>query len=153
MSSRAGRSGFTLIEVLVVCVILGGLALIGTVGFRNFVEHARLESATHALYTALSDARSAALSAERGEQYGVAIEPGRFIRFRGGEYDPADSQNQVTEFAGITATAELEGGATTVVFEKRTGRAAQSGVITLVQDATNASTTLTIAPSGVVSPE
>lgn len=153
MFPNAGRSGFTLIEVLVVCVILGGLAFIGAIGFRNFVQHARLESATHDLYTVLSDARSAAISAERGEQYGVAIEPSRIIRFRGGEYDPADPHNQVTEFFGITATAELDGGATAVIFEKRTGRAAQSGAITLVQEATNASTTLTIAPSGVVSVE
>jgi len=154
MPARAHHTGgFALIELLVVSVILGALALIGAAGFRNVVEQGRLESATHGLYTALTDARSAALAAEHGAPYGVQIEPERVVLFRGGEYDPLDPRNRSVEFSGITATAALDDGSSAVVFEKRTGRTAGSGTITLLQEATQASTTLTVHPSGVVSAE
>ena len=147
---RTLQRGFSVIEVLVVAALLGMLAAIALSGFGNLARHAALESATHNLYTALSEARSATLASEFGEQFGVRIEEDRFIRFRGAAYNPAAATNDIVFFSGVTVTTTLAGGPT-IMFAKQTGTTTNSGTITLTHQSTLASTTLTLYSSGVVS--
>lgn len=143
-------TGFSFIEVLVVVAIIGVLAALGVLGFRNFVYSQSLQTATQDLYTTLSDARSATLASEYGAQFGVYIEPNRITRFRGSTYSSASPFNQVIDFRGITVTHSLSGGAT-ILFEKQTGRTTNSGTITLTNQTTLASQTVTLYSSGIIS--
>jgi len=137
--------GFSLVEILVVIAIMSALATLGVVGFRNFIQHEELQRATHDLYTILTDARSATLASEYGDQYGVYIEPSRVTRFRGALYDPQSQSNQATYFSGVALQADIAGG-NTVLFEKQTGSTAGNGTITLTEHATLASTTSNYRP-------
>lgn len=143
-------AGFTVVELLVVITIAAMLAVVAIAGFRNFVHHERLETAAQDLYTALSEARSATLASEQGQQYGVRIEDDRLIRFRGSSYNAADSANQITYFPGVTATTTLSGGPT-IIFARQTGEASSSGTIRLTHAVTLASTTLSVSASGLIS--
>ncbi len=143
-------SGFSLIELLVVVGILGVLATLLFVGFQNFTQQTSLETATQNLYTALTEARSATLASEYGSQYGVRIESDRIIRFRGPTYNALDANNQTTTFRGIVATTTLSGGPT-ILFQKQTGTTTNSGTIRLTNEATLASTTMTVYITGIVS--
>jgi len=142
--------GFSLLEIMTVIAIMGTLAVLGMAGFRNFVQQAALDTATGDVYTALSDARSATLASEYGEQFGVYVEANRITRFRGSAYDETSPFNQVIALPGIAVTTTLEDGPE-ILFERRTGRSSNHGSIRLTQGSTNASTTMTIYTSGIVS--
>lgn len=142
--------GFSFMELLVVFAIIGVVAAIGAVGFRNFVHHESLEAAASDMYTTLSDARSATLASEYGEQYGVHIETDRIIRFRGATYNPSSTLNQTIDFRGVRVEAALTGGPT-VLFERQTGTTTNSGTITLIHKISLAEKTITLFTSGIVS--
>ncbi|MDZ4284441.1 MAG: hypothetical protein U1A28_01290, partial [Patescibacteria group bacterium] len=63
---------------------------------------------------------------------------------------PSDTFNQVVLLRGITATTTLAGGST-IVFEKQTGKTANSGTIKLIHGTSLASTTMTLYSSGILS--
>jgi len=55
------ESGFTLPELLVVVVVLGILASVGTSGFQSLIQSQQAKSASFELFSSLSLARSAAI--------------------------------------------------------------------------------------------
>lgn len=65
---RIGSSGFTLIEMSVVLVVLGLIAATGVYGTRRFVQSSRLAGATNTLLADLHYARSLAVSERRSIQ-------------------------------------------------------------------------------------
>lgn len=60
-----GRSGFTLVEMLIVLVVLAILLLVAAPGFQALIRNNRMVSEVYALRAALNNARSEALSRRR----------------------------------------------------------------------------------------
>lgn len=60
-SLRPFESGFTLVELLVVVVVLGVLASLGASGFQSLIQSQRAKNASFELFSSLSLARSEAI--------------------------------------------------------------------------------------------
>ena len=65
MKARAGRGGFTLLEIL---VVLGILGILGAIGYSSYLRSIRLGQLREAAYQVASDLRSARSSAMRLSQ-------------------------------------------------------------------------------------
>lgn len=62
---KAGRGGFTLVEILIAIAILGILVIISVDDFRGLMEKYKVEAETKQLYADLMDARGRAMQRNR----------------------------------------------------------------------------------------
>ncbi len=143
--------GFTLLEILMVLAVVLVLATIATYALSNFKKNSLLTDAKTRALAELNLARSQTLGSESNSVYGVHFESSKIVRFKGAVYSSSDPLNQVFDLpAGATISSISLGGPVDVTFERLTGRASASGVITvaLLSDAA-ASATVTIHSSGI----
>lgn len=73
---RHKQSGFTIIELMIVVVLIGILAVVAVPGFQGLIEANRLTSATNSVIGVLNFARSEAV--RRGERVTVRAVGGSF---------------------------------------------------------------------------
>lgn len=144
--------GFTLIELLISLAIAGILVAVGVAAFSTMNRGEALQLEADKIVSLLGAARADTLAAKGGAQYGVHFEERKAVRFQGTTYSASDPNNRVQELhreVKISATALL-GGGSEVLFQKLTGRTAQSGTVTLtlVSDASKTKI-VTIARTGV----
>lgn len=133
--------GITLLEVLIVIAIL---TLIGAISLGVFKEanstHA-LDKSAYLVVSVLNQARSLTLASKNNTQYGVHFESNNVTIFPGSSYSSSDPANIATPINSSVIISNVSvGGGNNVVFERLTGRALQSGSITL---ALTASSTVT----------
>ncbi|MDO8594046.1 MAG: prepilin-type N-terminal cleavage/methylation domain-containing protein [bacterium] len=131
---RYSRSaGFTLIEILVVLAVVGIVAGIGVSSLSNVNTTSALTVEAEKVLSLLAKARSFTLAAKDGVAYGVHIESGKAVLFKGVSYSAGASSNQVQALhSEVTiSTFSLAGGGSEVKFQKLTGSTAEVGTITL----------------------
>ncbi|MDP3762852.1 MAG: prepilin-type N-terminal cleavage/methylation domain-containing protein [bacterium] len=145
------KRGFTFLEILIVLGVLAILATIVTTAISNFRRHALLAEVKNRALSELNLAKSQTLGSEGNAQYGVHFETGKIVRFKGAAYSASDPANQVYELpAGVRISSIALGGPAEVVFERLTGRASASGIVTiLLSSDADSFTTITINSSGI----
>ncbi|TSC57913.1 MAG: Uncharacterized protein Greene041679_223 [Parcubacteria group bacterium Greene0416_79] len=145
--------GFTLVEILVSLAIIGIIAAIGVGALGNQNQSTALSLEAEKIVSLLGKARAQTLSAKDGAAYGVHLEEKRAVLFKGGAYSASDPSNrtQALHNAIKISSISLAGGGVEVVFQKLSGKTAQSGTITLSRAGNAlASTTITITATGSV---
>jgi type II secretory pathway pseudopilin PulG len=147
--------GFTMIEIIVVFAIL--FLLIGVVILplaRNRQNQLLLESVDD-VYSVLNTAQSNTLSSVNDQQYGVKIENNKVTLFTGNTYNQGVASNQVTMLqSGVeiySGSILLNGGATSVIFDRLTGGTNQYGTIKLrLANDILKTKTITIEKTGII---
>lgn len=125
------EKGFTLIELLVVIAVSGILSASVLIGYRVAGRGSDLKTDTFKITDVLNLARQRTVSALGSSSYGVHFEASQSVLFKGVVYSASDPDNifytlsPAVEIADIT----LAGGGSDVVFDRITGKTAQSGSI------------------------
>lgn len=124
--------GFTLIEILISVAVIGILSAATLSAFGSFLKSKTAEGASYEVLSALSKARSMTLASKDSSQYGVRFDAGSVTIFKGASFAPGNPENKVFPLTGAGVTnISLGGGGQSVVFERLSGRSAQSGTVTV----------------------
>ncbi len=144
------NKGISAIEVLIVSAIMGVLVAVVALPLISFRKHQALQNSTNAVVAVLTDARTKTLAALNNTSYGVRVESSRVILFTGTTYTSSASTNEVVLLeTPVTASWSLQGGGSSIGFDRLTGITSQYGTITLaLPDGTTR--VVTIAASGSV---
>ncbi len=126
ITSRNGKRGYTVMELLVVLAVLGTLAGLSMAGFANFSKKEALDAGAAALIAGLRDARAQTLASVGGSQYGINVGTTSFSFFKGSSYNPAATTTSVFKFSSYVRASSTQ---SSFVFQRITGNAVASGTI------------------------
>jgi prepilin-type N-terminal cleavage/methylation domain-containing protein len=136
LQRKSHTSGFTVIEMLAVLVIMGILATLGQASYSVWQKKVQVNTMVEQLRSSLIRAQQQAVAAEEGQAWGVHLESDRYVIFPSTIYNPADPLNKVKLLSGVTILnpdSTLSDGnvgySPNVVFEKFTGRTINTGTI------------------------
>lgn len=123
--------GFTLIELLISIAVL---SIIGTsifLGYGTISRNAELKTTAFKVVDVLNLARTRTLASLGSSNYGVHFEQTQFALFKGSTYNALDPDTIFYPFASSVEVGAitLAGGASDVVFERLTGKTAQTGTV------------------------
>lgn len=145
------QAGFTLIEILIVIVIL---VLISGFVFSSMIEYGRMQelrAVTADLTAIIKEARGKTISAETLNRFGVYLATTSVVAFEGTTYTGSNLTNATTTFSGYTLTVNFPGTTTKqIIFDRLTGAPSATGTITLTQNTTNSTSSITIMASGLL---
>ena len=145
------KSGFTLIEIVIVVGIIALVTTIMVIPFASFRDQALLDGATEETLALLHEARARTVSSDGASRYGVYLESDKITLFKGASFPGAgDPDNKEINFHNrlvLTKSASLADG---VVFGRLTGKASASGTttISLIDDDAK-SRTIEISSAGI----
>ena len=155
---KATRSGFTIIEIVVVLGILATLLSIGYISAVNIQRRAPLSATVSVLMGDLRGQQTKAMTGDTqtgttGDSYGIYFRPDAYILFKGSGYNPSDTANAVTPLpTNIIVSTAFSG--SSVVFAKGSGDVAGfsqgSSWVTLTQNLSGEHKTLTVNRYGAV---
>lgn len=152
--NRSSPTGFTLIEILIVVVILGGILSTTIISLSKFHRAQVLRTTSEEIISLLNDARSRTFSSENSSQYGVHVTSSDATLYIGPTYTSGTSTNKVTTIDSLVSISSisLNGGVSDVLFNRLSGDTNGYGTITLqlVSDATKQKV-ITILKTGTVS--
>lgn len=149
--------GITLLEILIVIAILGLLSTVGFEVIRNFSKTISLTSSVEDGRSLLLEARTKTLSSQGEMQYGVHFATTSMVLFAGTSFPSATSTEKTATLGSpaIISGIVLLGGGDDVVFNRLTGRTAESGIVVFqyVSETGTTSRTLRIGETGIISIE
>lgn len=146
-------SGFTLLETLMVLAVAAIIITIVALSFGGLNASQALDKSVRNVISVLDEARNKTLSSSDDSRYGVRLESGQVILFRGSSYVSTDPDNEVSELHSLVGirNVSLSGGGTSVVFDRLTGATSQSGTFEIyLREASTTYRTISIARTGVV---
>lgn len=143
--------GLSAIEFLIASFVVVILAALIAAAFFSFRDAQELSRATESLQTLMVEARSRTLSSENASQFGVHIETGRAVLFRGASFTEGAPDNKDVLFPARVEAYSITFPQGNVVFERLTGRADSSGEVKLrLRADTAASSTIRVEESGLI---
>lgn len=143
--AKENKTGFTLIEIIIVIAILGSLSAVIVSGFISFNKNSILNNSSEEFISALKLAQSKSMSSEDYSSYGVYINPvdlTQYILFKGSSYagrvpsfDQVYSLENNVEFNSVIlykgGVGFPENASNEIVFDRLTGFPKQWGSITV----------------------
>ena len=150
MKYHLPRTGFTLIELIVVIAIIGVLIGVVVLPLVKFRQQQALQNSTNAIVAVLNDARTKTFAALNNTSYSVYLSSTAATLFTGTTYSSGTSTNEVytLEFP-VTASWSLQGAGNSILFDRLKGTTSQYGTITLSISG-GATKTVTITALGTV---
>lgn len=148
------KKGYTLIEVLVVVVILGILLALAVTSFPSLFDRRSLEGLEQQTISLLEEARARTLSSHEasagsgeGSAYGVYFDTtnNELELFSGTSYETANAVKVVAFGENFLFSIDF---GDQVSFERLTGRARQTGTITITEQSSGNTEEITIDSSG-----
>lgn len=120
-------------EVLISMAIMGILMAIGTSFFLDLSNNQSLEAETSSLLSQIEKARMNSLNSKNNSEFGVKFASSTATLFEGIVYDAWDASNEVYTLGSKTEiyAINLSGGATSIYFEKITGKPSATGTVVL----------------------
>jgi len=120
--------GFTLIEVLIVIAILGGLAGLGLFVSIDFYKSYAFHSERNIVVSVIQKARSQSLANINESKHGVYFGTNNYVIFQGGNYA---SRNATYDEIIQANSLVTHSGLTEIVFDQLSGNPAATGSIIL----------------------
>lgn len=150
---KTKKSGFTLIEVLVVMVIVGVIAglILGSLSKYRFEQTLRVEALS--IVSIINDARYKTLASLNSSQYGIHINNNSVVSFSGSSYNQNNQSNFVHTLPdGLEIVNISISGGSDIIFERLNGKTTNVGSFKLVVKNNNSkSRTINISATGLVS--
>lgn len=145
------RSGFTLLEIVLSVGILIFIGTFSFVSFRNSRSSEDLLTAGHNVLTVIRDAQSKTLAGQDNASWGVHVQTGQAVLFRGISYASATSTAPYALPPSITIDhISFLGGGSDIVFKRLLGATDQSGTFDLlIRGSSQPLFSITIDPSGM----
>ena len=143
------QKGITIIELLIVIVVIGIMALIVLPQFSYIKENQVLKNGVSDILSSIDKARGQTLSSLNSSEYGVHFESDKVIIFKGTVFSAIAPDNEnidLTSPATISAIT-LGGGGSDIYFNRLSGSPSVTGTVTL--STTNYSKIITISSTGV----
>lgn len=147
------KKGLTLVEILVLLAIVGGMAAMVWHIFPGSRNRRALESGVRLVSSVIEEARSLTLSAKNDSAYGVHFDTNQVVLFVGPTYTAGAATNVVSPLPGLTSirNVTLAGGGSNVVFKRLTGETLNAGTLEVyLLPVTTTARTITISQTGVV---
>ncbi|MBX4198175.1 prepilin-type N-terminal cleavage/methylation domain-containing protein [Candidatus Parcubacteria bacterium] len=146
------RSGFTILELMIVMGILGLLSYITITTFSLFNTTQALNRDVQLIVTSLEEARSKTISSDDSSQYGIHFATTTITLFKGSSFNSADPLNQIV-FLNTTnrvSAITLAGGVKDVIFSRISGDVSGSGTVVISSARASSTKTVTIYATGIV---
>lgn len=140
------ESGFTLVELLLSVAIITLLAGMSVPVFATFNQRNDLDLTTFTIASMLRRAQTYARGSDLDSQWGVYVQSGSAVVFKGASYAARDSTQDETT---TLPAAIIPSGTSEIVFAKLSGSPATTGAITLTNN-TNDARTVSINAKGMV---
>lgn len=141
------QRGFTLIEMLLSVAIIAMLAGLSLPVYQSFYNRNELDITAQQLASAVRRAHLYSRAGNQDSQWGVEIQEGAFILFKGATYDTRDpAHDETITFPTSTSVSSLGD----LRFAKFTGIPTTTGSITLT-NINNEARTVTLNAKGMVS--
>lgn len=123
------KLGFSLIETIIVLAITGSLATVVVVSFSAFRNGKILDVAAEQVLSVISESRGKTIYSEDAYQYGVHLEAGMVVAFKGAVYSATDPSNTATVLSSLVEISNVSfaGGGADITFQRLTGKVANSG--------------------------
>ena len=141
------QSGFTLLEVLLSIIIIGILVGVSIPVYQSFQVKNSLDLAVNAIAQSLRRAQALAQAIDGDSSWGVKIQSGSIILFKGNDYSSRDSN--FDEMFDLPTNIDSSGGLQEIVFTKFLGEPITNGSIVLTT-AANQTKIITINEKGMV---
>lgn len=124
--------GFTLIEIIISIAILGIIAGITTVSFRNSQIKKQQQAIVETLSSNLAEQKVNSQTGKEGSNYGIKFNTDNYILFKGKVFDSGSSSNKKVEVAKSFQISETISNSQDVIyFSKITGAPSEVATITI----------------------
>ncbi len=144
----------TLIEILIVIAVLGIIFSIALPQFSKMREHQVLKNAVSDIISSLAIARGETLASINSSSYGVHLDPGKTVVFKGESFSENSPENRVTDivppanitnvtFDGVSSSSGY------IFFDRLSGKPSKTGTITVSTE--TFSKIIEISPTGAIS--
>ncbi len=143
--------GFTLIELILVCVVLAIIAVFAVGNLSSYRAEQTLRTEALAIVSIINDARSKTLASLDSSEYGVHIESGAVVSFVGDSFDSNDPDNiehtlpSILEINNITIS-----GGSDIIFERLSGETTNVGSFEIETTSGSLNRTISILATGQV---
>jgi prepilin-type N-terminal cleavage/methylation domain-containing protein len=112
LNSAKQQSGFTIIELLVVIMIIGVLFALSTINLGQAVTNSSLTSITNSLLANLKSQQLLAMTGDAGgtgsqQPQGIYIDPSDYVLFAGSTYSSGSSGNYTVSVSPCSLTTTL----------------------------------------------
>jgi len=146
--------GFTLIEFLITCAVLGVLLALVYPQFARFRENQVLKAGVTDIMSTLNKAQSQALSSIDSSSYGVYFSANQIVVFKGTSYSVGNPSNEVISIVSPASITNVTlGGVSSssgeLYFSRLGGAPNKSGTVTITTP--NLSKIITIGAAGTIS--
>lgn len=131
--SRSGKNilGFTLIEMMLAVAVIGIITGISAPVYQSFQNRNNIDIAAASTAQSLRRAEALATAVDGDDSWGVKIQPGSIILFKGASYEGRDTA--FDEIFDVPASI-VPSGLAQVVFARFSGIPQETGTITLTNN-------------------
>ena len=142
------QRGFSLLEVLLSVAIIGVLMGLSLPLYQGFQNRNDLELTSQNITSMLRRAQAYARGINGNSQWGVRVQAGSAVLFKGNSYASRDTAYDET---AVFSSSFGVSGMSEILFSKLLAAPNNTGSITLTNDSTNDTRTITINAEGMVS--
>ena len=128
------KSGFTLVEILVVVFIMSIMLSVTIISGRSFNDSINLENTVKSIDMKIKLAKSRSISALNGTNHSVHFETDKVVVFEGNTFDASAPTNEVLVFSDnikINMPVSLSGGGDDLIFNRLIGSTYNPGNINI----------------------
>jgi prepilin-type N-terminal cleavage/methylation domain-containing protein len=150
VTNDSQRSGFTLVEMVVVVSILLTLALLVMGGMRAYGIRESFRAVVSDVEILVVETRQRAVAAQGSAGHGVVVASSSVTSFIGPVYNASALTNESLLLPSYIIATTSPAAATTILFSRRTGLPATASSIVLFDTRSSAYATITISAAGII---
>ena len=147
------KLGFSLVEMIVSIAIGAILVATVVVSFSSFRNNKIVDISADQILSVINEARVKAVSSEDYSRFGVRLEAGRVVFFKGDIFTEPNSSNIETPLSLLVEISDisLNGGGADIVFQKLTGKTSNYGSLRVrLKSDNNKYKIISVKPTSIV---
>ena len=144
--------GFSLIEMIVVIAIGAVLVVAVIISFSSFRNSKIVDISADQILSVINEARVKTVSSEDYSRFGVRLEAGRVVLFKGDIFTEPSSSNVQTTLSSLVeiSNISLNGGGADIIFQKLTGKTNNYGSLQIrLKSDNNKYKTISVKSTGI----